>query len=108
MGVVPFVLLVVRTPGEGDFLVPFCRGGELDRVFVPFEDPAVVVPLGPVVPLEGDDPALEPLLAPLGEGDFDFLALTACPVITKSLLLTDFRPLYPKTGVFLATVVGAW
>ena len=50
---------------------------------------------------------LGPWLTPPGDGDFDFFALTACPVITKSLLLTDFRPLYPKTGVFLATVVGA-
>ena len=100
MGVTPFVLLVPRTPGDGDFLVPFCRGGEVDEIFdgAPFADPDVV-------PLDGEEPALGPVA---GDGDFDFFALTAWPVITKSLLLTDLRPLYPKTGVFLATVVGAW
>ena len=59
--------------------------------------------------MHGEDPELRPFTPePPGDGDFDFFALTACPVITKSLLLTDLRPLYPKTGVFLATVVGAW
>ena len=43
-----------------------------------------------------------------GEGDFDFLVLTAWPVMTRSVALTALMPLYPSTGVLLATVVGAW
>ena len=73
---------------------------------MPFDDP-VVVPCG-VAPFDDEEPALRPFAPAPGDGDFDFFALTACPVITKSLLLTDLSPLYPKTGVFLATVVGAW
>lgn len=72
--------LAARRPGDGDFLLPFCRGGEIegslgDAEVEPFE-----------VALIGDGFAE-------GDGDLDFLFLTAWPVITRSLLLTDLRPL---------------
>ena len=71
--------LAGRSPGEGDFLLPPCRGGEMEGSLGDAE-------LELLEALAGGGFAE-------GDGDLDFLFLTAWPVITRSLLLTDLSPL---------------
>jgi hypothetical protein len=78
-GVIPAAGLVAeRTPGEGDFLQPFCRGGDTEGAFGDTEVTAEATGFAGRTP---------------GDGDFDFFCRTARPVIMRSLLLTDFSPL---------------